>query len=66
MLYDFECECKNIEEKDIPISQYDELKDKQICSKCGKKMSRVFGSIGGVEYKMSGCYDTDVRGISFR
>ncbi len=68
MKYDFQCtKCKNIEEKEISISDYDNLKNKQVCSKCGSSMVRIFkGDIGGTEYKCGGFYDTDKRGVKGR
>ena len=42
MKYRFICtECKCEEEKEIPIKDYDEQKEKQICSSCGGKMQRL-------------------------
>ena len=42
MLYRFQCtECKCEEEKEIAIKDYDEEKEKQVCSSCGGKMQRV-------------------------
>ena len=57
MVYKFEClKCGNIEEKTIPINEYDQQKGCQYCSKCKNKMTRVLeftGSIGAI-----GGYDT--------
>ena len=44
MLYRFICTDKNCgceEEKNIPVSDYDTEKEKQVCSNCGAKMQRV-------------------------
>jgi predicted nucleic acid-binding Zn ribbon protein len=42
MYYRFQCtKCKCEEEKNIPVSDYDREKEKQICSNCGAKMQRV-------------------------
>ena len=42
MLYRFKCtECKCEEEKEIAIKDYDEEKEKQVCSSCGAKMQRL-------------------------
>lgn len=42
MIYRFICtECKCEEEKNIPVSDYDTEKEKQVCSNCGAKMQRV-------------------------
>ena len=41
MLYKFKCKCGNTEERDIPIKDYTEQKDKQFCSKCESKMERI-------------------------
>jgi predicted nucleic acid-binding Zn ribbon protein len=42
MYYRFQCiKCKCEEEKNIPVSEYDTEKEKQICSNCGAKMKRV-------------------------
>jgi predicted nucleic acid-binding Zn ribbon protein len=44
MYYRFICTDKNCgceEEKNIPVSDYDTEKEKQICSNCGAKMQRV-------------------------
>lgn len=57
--YDFQCtECSNIEEKDIPMSEYDKEKDKQICSRCGSKAVRVWNTTVGVSL-CSGMYGID-------
>ena len=41
MQYTFICsKCDNEEQKDIPINEYDTLKNKQVCSKCGSKSVR--------------------------
>lgn len=41
MLYKFRCnDCGAVCDKPIPVAQYDEMKDKQICI-CGGKMARV-------------------------
>ena len=41
MQYTFTCsKCNKEEQKEIPINEYDTLKDKQVCSKCGSKMTR--------------------------
>ena len=41
MEYTFICsKCDNEEVKDIPINEYDEVKHKQVCSKCGSKLTR--------------------------
>lgn len=51
MTYKFKCkECGNIQDIDIKMSDYDELKNKQKCEKCNSKMERVIefeGSISG-------------------
>lgn len=66
MIYYFNCpKCNKEQERDIPMSQYDQEKDKQICT-CGCKMDRVFTPIGGTEYRCKGFYDTDVRQIGGR
>lgn len=44
MYYRFICTNKNCgceEEKNIPVSDYDKEKEKQVCSNCGAKMQRV-------------------------
>ena len=42
MKYRFICtECKCEEEKEIAIKDYDEEKEKQVCSSCGGKMQRL-------------------------
>ena len=44
MKYRFICTNKNCgaeEEKEIPIKDYDEQKEKQICFSCGGKMQRL-------------------------
>lgn len=44
MIYLFKCtnkNCKCEEEKNIPVSDYDTEKEKQVCSNCGAKMQRV-------------------------
>lgn len=64
--YVFKCEkCGIQEDREIPITQYDELKNKQFC-KCGEKMVRVFTPISGTLYKCGGFYDTSTRGVKCR
>ena len=44
MFYNFICTNKNCgaeEEKEIAIKDYDEEKEKQVCSSCGGKMQRL-------------------------
>lgn len=41
MKYLFECKCGLSENREISINDYDKLKDKQTCPKCGNKMIRV-------------------------
>ena len=42
MFYKFFCKsCGVEEEKEIAIKDYDEQKEKQICSSCGGKMQRL-------------------------
>lgn len=61
--YIFNCnKCKKDVELTIPINDYDEQKDKQVCKKCGSKMTRVFTDIGLTTYGCTGFYDTDNRG----
>lgn len=49
MKYLFSCtKCKKKENRDIPIQNYDEQKNKQICS-CGAKMHRVIEWTGIAE-----------------
>lgn len=65
-IYVFCCEKCNIqEEREIPISQYDELKNQQFCE-CGEKMIRIFTPIQGTLYKCGGFYDTSARGVKCR
>ena len=46
MNYDFRCNlCKTTEEKEIPLVNYDQEKDKQKCNKCGGHMDRVIHSV---------------------
>lgn len=67
MYYDFKCKsCEEVEEKSIPMDEYKEQEDKQICSKCGGKMIRILTPIGGTFYNCGGFYDTDYRGVSGR
>lgn len=55
--YIFECkECEKQEEKDIPMSEYDKLKNEQKCSKCGGDMFRVFVPINDAIYNAHGFY----------
>lgn len=58
--YDFECEeCKTTFEVEIPMSEYSEKKDNQVCPNCGKKLTRVMNQISGTIYNCGGFYDTD-------
>ena len=42
MKYNFKCKsCGAEEEKEIAIKDYDEEKEKQVCSNCGAKMQRL-------------------------
>lgn len=42
--YDFECKkCDTVEEKVIPLKDYDEL---QSCDKCKSKLERLFPMVG--------------------
>lgn len=66
MIYLFNCQkCDKTEEREIPITEYDQKKNEQICN-CGAKMERVFTPIAGTEYKCKGFYDTDVREVGGR
>ena len=55
MYYKFGCECGNIQDISIPMSEYDNEKDKQTCKKCGKIMKRIIEFDGGIG--MTGGYD---------
>ena len=64
--YIFECaKCKNAEEREILMQNYEAEKENQIC-KCGNKMQRVFQPIGATIYNCSGFYDTDSRKVRSR
>ena len=42
MYYNFKCEsCNKVQEVEIPISDYDKEKEKQVCPICKGKMKRV-------------------------
>ena len=59
-LYDFECsKCKNKEERDIPMKDYDKEKHNQICIKCGSKMIRIFEKWNGLVSLCDGMYGID-------
>lgn len=59
MLYDFKCSlCGAEAEIDIPMKEYDEKKDKQVCALCSGKMERVMGWKGGVTL-CAGMYGID-------
>lgn len=59
MTYTFKCtECPNEEEIDIPMNEIKEQSQKQICSKCGKQMERVWQPWGGTTL-CSGMYGID-------
>lgn len=52
-VYDFRCaECGNIEEKKIPMAEYDTLKESQVCTKCSGKMTRRVD--GKAQFSLSG------------
>lgn len=55
MYYKFRCECGNVQDISIPMSEYDNEKDKQTCKKCGKIMKRIIEFEGGIG--MTGGYD---------
>lgn len=59
MIYLFKCpDCGSQRNIEIPISDYDEMKNRQQCSNCGSILKRVIefeGSIGG-----TGGYDAIV------
>lgn len=60
MKYCFVCRsCDNEEEKDIPMADYNEQKEKQVCSKCGGKMARKFEAFKGAVTLCSGMYGID-------
>lgn len=62
MTYKFKCvKCDNEEDKTIAIDKYDELKNKQVCSKCGNHMDRVLEFNGSVGL-CSGMYGTSNGG----
>lgn len=57
--YDFKCKnCGMQAEIDIPMSTYEQEKDKQVCANCSGKMERVFVWNGGVTL-CSGMYGID-------
>lgn len=59
MKYTFECELCGVQaELDIPMSEYDTGKDRQVCAKCSGKMKRVLEWQGGVKLG-KGCYGLD-------
>lgn len=59
MTYKFECsKCKEQEEKTIMMSEYDTEKDKQTCSKCGGKMTRIIENFLGATL-CNGMYGID-------
>lgn len=59
MTYKFKCvKCDNEEYKTIAIDKYDELKNKQVCSKCGNHMERLL-EFGGSINLSSGMYGID-------
>ena len=58
MNYDFKCEsCGTETQVDIPMSEYTEQKDKQVCT-CGGKLVRIMGWNGTVSL-CEGCYGID-------
>jgi len=61
MTYLFECEeCDEKKEVDIPMSEYDNQKNNQICD-CGGKLHRVIQFDGAVGL-CSGMYGTNSNG----
>jgi predicted nucleic acid-binding Zn ribbon protein len=57
MKYKFECiQCGATEEKEIAISEYDEQKEKQTCSRCCGSMKRVIEWSGIAEGSGAGWY----------
>lgn len=59
MIYDFQCDkCNTVLEIEIPISKYDELKNKQFCSKCGEKLTRKLSFEGAINLPV-GAYGID-------
>lgn len=56
MTYTFRCEkCNKQEEINIPMSEYDEEKDKQVCVYCRAKLKRVLEFNGTVNL-CRGCH----------
>jgi len=50
MIYKFSCKkCGHIEELDIPIDKYSELKDKQFCVLCRGQLQRVIEWTGSAD-----------------
>ena len=59
MKYEFECElCKTQAEIDIPMNEYEDLKDKQSCPRCSGKMKRILAWQGCASL-CSGMYGID-------
>lgn len=60
MIYIFKCtRCRKNIELDIPMSEYSEKKDKQVCPDCGEKVKRVLTPIGSPIFNCGGFYCTD-------
>lgn len=57
--YTFICEkCRKEIEIEIPMAEYTEQKDKQVCKKCGSKLKRKIEWGGGVKL-CAGMYGID-------
>ena len=57
MDYKFKCtSCNTKEFKNISMNEYDKVKNSQVCSKCGKPMTRVIEFEGGVSCGGDGWY----------
>lgn len=60
MDYEFRCEkCNKETVIDIPMNEYTNVKDKQVCS-CGGKLNRILAFSGSVEL-CKGCYGIDSK-----
>lgn len=61
-LYDFHCSsCNSTTEK---LSSYEDSKNAQICSNCGKDAFKVFSGSVGLDLRGSGFYVNDYKKVS--
>ena len=65
-VYDFKCRgCSRVEEKKIPLADYDSEKLNQRCSLCGDRCDRVMDFKGHFETKGAGWFGKEGEGTGY-